>query len=742
MCTICNEVRALFAPNEFQLNPFPAGNQAGQGQQSAAPPTLSLSAGIASVFTQAYWGATTITYSIAQPGSPWDGYAQGSAFKEPFEAEYTTFSAQQSVHVRTAIQRFDELIAVSFSETNGATNTGDIRFGITKTPQAEAWAYMPPTGGVVAEPFQGDIWYSHLKAAATFVPGTQEFQTVLHEIGHAMGLKHAHEGATALPSSVDNWRYSVMTYTSVKDSSVVIFSGTAGAVSGVYAATSMSTLGLYDIAALQQRYGADTTTRAGASTYTFSASSTDMQVIYDAGGMDTFDLSSQTRHSEIDLRQGAFSSVNFFNRADQIAEAVAQYGEDSRGFIETFFTSAAAGTLYEWQNNVGIAYGTVIESAILGSGNDSAVGNDAANTLEGRSGNDHLSGGAGNDTLDGGMGNDTLIGGAGNDTFVVDSNLDSVSELTGEGTDTVNTTAAFTQLDAGNTLENLTYTGTANGTLYGNSLGNVLTGGINSDNLNGFFGIDILYGGDGNDFLYIDEQDFLNGGSGNDAVYIQTAVGTVLNIGLSQVEFVVGFTGNDTLNGSTSTVSIALIGGGGADALRSGSANDYLYIDSLDTVVDAGGGTNDVVVVYNDNNGVTLNITAANAEYVIGGNGGDVLNAAGSVNAVAIQGGAGADTITGGNASDYLYGNAGVDVFRVTVNAQLDAILDFVDVDGAEDDRINVSALGANFDTIAEILAATTDYSGTSVIDFGGGNQLYLFQIAKTSLTADDFIFV
>ncbi|MGL4637482.1 MAG: beta strand repeat-containing protein [Beijerinckiaceae bacterium] len=404
----------------------------------------------------------------------------------------------------------------------------------------------------------------------------------------------------------------------------------------------------------------------------------------------------------------------------------------------TVLTFSAGNTLT--LNNVTLGSLTAADF-LLAAGSNAINGTAGADSLVGTAGNDTINGLGGNDTLNGAGGNDIFFGGTGDDTFVVDSNLDSINEVSGEGTDTVNSSAAFTQLDAGNTLENLTYTGTANGTLYGNGLGNVLTGGNNSDNLNGFFGVDVMYGGDGDDYLYIDEQDFLNGGAGYDAVYIQTTVGTVLNVGVSQVEYVVGYTGNDVLNGSTSTVSVALLGGAGVDILRGGSANDYIYFDSLDTLIDAGGGNNDVVSVYNDNNGVTLNITAANAEYVIGGNGGDVLNAAGSINVVTIQGGAGADTITGGNASDYLYGNAGADVFRVTVNAQLDAVLDFVDAGGAEDDRINVSALGANFDTIAEILAATTETSGTSVIDFGGGNQLYLFQIAKTSLTADDFIF-
>jgi serralysin len=358
----------------------------------------------------------------------------------------------------------------------------------------------------------------------------------------------------------------------------------------------------------------------------------------------------------------------------------------------------------------------------------------------GIAGIDILNGGDGNDTLDGGAGGDTLNGGAGDDIYITDTNLDIINEVVGQGTDTVRSTVSFTQLDAAGALENLTYVGNSTGILYGNNANNILTGGAMSDSLNGFGGVDIYYGMAGDDYLFVDHQDFYNGGDGWDALYLQTITGTTVDLSLSQVEFVVGYTGNDTLNGSTSTVAVTLIGGAGADVLRGGSANDFLYIDGADSLIDAGGGNNDVIVVA-DEAGVTLNITAARAEYVIGDSGNDVLNATGSTLSVAIQGRAGADTITGGNMNDYLYGGTGADIFRVTANAQFDAILDFVDAGGAEDDRIDVRSLGANFDTLAEVLAATSDNSGTSVINFGGGNQLYLYQIAKTSLTADDFIF-
>ena len=97
----------------------------------------------------------------------------------------------------------------------------------------------------------------------------------------------------------------------------------------------------------------------------------------------------------------------------------------------------------------------------------------------------------GNDTLDGKAGGDTLTGGAGDDTYVVDAATDVVVELTGEGTDTVN--SAVTLSLAGN-VENLTLTGfsaingtgnAADNTLTGNNAANVLTGGLGNDVLDG-----------------------------------------------------------------------------------------------------------------------------------------------------------------------------------------------------------------------------------------------------------------
>ncbi len=42
--------------------------------------------------------------------------------------------------------------------------------------------------------------------------GEHGYTTLIHEIGHALGLKHPHDGAPNLPSGEDNHTNTVMSY--------------------------------------------------------------------------------------------------------------------------------------------------------------------------------------------------------------------------------------------------------------------------------------------------------------------------------------------------------------------------------------------------------------------------------------------------------------------------------------------------------------------------------------------------
>ena len=69
------------------------------------------------------------------------------------------------------------------------------------------------------------------------VAGNQGYETLLHELGHALGLKHPFEGATTLPAAQDNTANSIMSYT--------------------HLGGSYSTFSPYDVAALMWLYGDD-----------------------------------------------------------------------------------------------------------------------------------------------------------------------------------------------------------------------------------------------------------------------------------------------------------------------------------------------------------------------------------------------------------------------------------------------------------------------------------------------------
>jgi Ca2+-binding RTX toxin-like protein len=156
--------------------------------------------------------------------------------------------------------------------------------------------------------------------------------------------------------------------------------------------------------------------------------------------------------------------------------------------------------------------------SLLFGGNDSMTGS---------SGADALLGYAGNDTIAGGGGLDTLIGGAGNDLYLVKPG-NVVTELAGEGTDTVRSAKSWT---LGTAVENLVLTGGGNAGGTGNNQANVLTGNDGDNVLKGQGGKDTLAGGTGDDVLDGGAgKDRLGGGGGADTFHFSSAIDGAPNV--------------------------------------------------------------------------------------------------------------------------------------------------------------------------------------------------------------------
>ena len=360
-----------------------------------------------------------------------------------------------------------------------------------------------------------------------------------------------------------------------------------------------------------------------------------------------------------------------------------------------------------------------------GSGTFAGTGNSSANTITGGAGTDSLAGGGGNDTLDGGAGADTLVGGTGNDTFLIDNVGDVVSELSGEGTDTVRT--GLSSYTLGANVENLAYTGSGPFSGTGNALNNSLGGGSAADLLVGLDGNDTLNGGAGADTLI--------GGAGNDVYVVDNALDTLVELpgeGTDTVQSSISLTlldhfenltltGGGSNTGTGNAVDNVLTGNGAANTLYGLDGNDTLNGGGgIDTLV--GGTGNDSYVVDNSGDVITeaagegTDTVSASASYTLASaiesltlTGSANINGTGNDLANTLTGNAGANTLDGGLGADIMTGGSGNDVY--VVDDAGDVVTE-ASGQGVDEVRTTLAGftLGANVENLTHI--GTGPFSG------------------------------
>lgn len=330
------------------------------------------------------WASSTITYSFPGTSSMWstsaaNGYGASSLGEEPFSGYFSPLVTSDRSAFSAALATWASVAKLTFTEVpDTSLSAGDIRAAYTYLPEhanAFAWAYLPANAANA-----GDVWFNAADADATglWSQGSFAFMSVIHELGHTIGLKHSFEGFDTLPADFDSLLYTVMSYSA--------YPNDPDSWLDFYPTTPM----VLDIAAMQAIYGVNTSFRSGADTYSFNDSTRYMQTIWDGGGIDTISYSG-VMAAEIDLNEGHGSSIG---------TPINAHTSDGR-------TIAV--------DNVWIAISAEIENASGGSGNDVLTGNALANTLSGGWGNDTLNGGEGDDTLIGGAGRDSIDGGGGYD---------------------------------------------------------------------------------------------------------------------------------------------------------------------------------------------------------------------------------------------------------------------------------------------------------------------------------------
>lgn len=599
----------------------------------------------------------TITYSFPGPDASW----QRSTHVRPNFIDNFQPITDPDIQAafRAAFKSWGTVAKLNFQEIADTGNQqGLIRIAsapnLDIAPQTISHYYSFPGEQTFSLfPDHGDIWLgsSFLSSVDKFgiANGTWAHVTALHEIGHALGLKHPHV-EPALPGNQDWVGTSVMSYRSYENGPC-----DKGYTGNPFPSTPM----LNDILAIQHLYGANTTYESGNTTWNADKLGTPpFLTIYDSGGNDTLDLSSAASPVRIDLRNGQLSDVGLKYI----------YDGDGDGYITSGVDPYKSRT-------VAISHGydqdrTRIENATGGSQNDELYGDYGANVLKGNGGSDELYGRSGNDTLEGGPGADTLDGGAGSDRASYEGSPAAVTVDLGTGKGVGGDAAGDTYVS----IENVLGSSGAD-TITGNALANFLDGGGGIDTINGGGGNDFLRGGAGLDRLDggadIDTVDYLTLPSN-----IRLTVDLGANLAkldlisnggfvaqpeegdrLYNIEGVIGSPNDDVIYGDGA--GNRLEGIGGKDSLSGFAGNDSLL----------GGSGNDIM------------LGGADADQLFGGGGDDLM--AGEAGADRLNPGFGNDVMAGGSygtddgASDYFEFVPTIP-YELKASFGTDRILDFV----------------------------------------------------------------
>ncbi|MDC0900481.1 M10 family metallopeptidase, partial [Paracoccaceae bacterium] len=293
----------------------------------------------------------------------------------------------------------EQVLDTTFVEANTVEGANIIAISQSIQPTTAGYSYFPNTFYELGS----DVFISKEYSNPIFLKNdltNYDYETLVHEIGHALGLKHPFESSgdnlAVLDAVEDQTKYTAMSY----DDYSYTFDGTFRAL---------------DWMALTKLYGVNSSYKAGDNTYNFSH--TEGIFIIDGAGTDTINCETSVLDVFIDLRPGAHSY---------------------EGSKNEFITSASQLT---------ISNGSDIENVKTGAGDDVVIGNDLPNTINT---------GLGDDTIFAGEGMDIVNPGLGINVIDLSEDIASTDMLVlkiNNSAEIDNYVYGFTQGDTGDTVE-------------------------------------------------------------------------------------------------------------------------------------------------------------------------------------------------------------------------------------------------------------------------------------------------